>query len=99
MQMQQKQHPLQLTNVPVGVVLPFTGDEPPYGFLLCDGRELPINQYVELFGVIGTKFGGDGVTTFGLPFEFRVGTVMSSSLISLKNPLGGLTNVKTIIKH
>jgi Phage Tail Collar Domain/Collagen triple helix repeat (20 copies) len=37
------------------------------GALPADGRILPINQYTAVFSLIGTNFGGDGVTNFGLP--------------------------------
>jgi microcystin-dependent protein len=39
----------------------------PRGWALCNGQLLPINQYEALFQLIGTTFGGDGNTTFGLP--------------------------------
>jgi len=35
--------------------------------LVCDGRLLPIELYWNLFNVIGTRYGGDGVTYFALP--------------------------------
>jgi hypothetical protein len=37
------------------------------GALPADGRLLQISQYTAVFSLIGTNFGGDGVTTFGLP--------------------------------
>ncbi|WP_263355822.1 tail fiber protein [Acidicapsa ligni] len=37
------------------------------GALPADGRLLPINQNVAVFSIMGTRFGGDGITTFGLP--------------------------------
>jgi microcystin-dependent protein len=37
------------------------------GWLPCDGRLLQINQYQILFSLLGTMYGGDGRTTFGLP--------------------------------
>jgi hypothetical protein len=37
------------------------------GALPADGRLLPINQYTPLFSVIGTYFGGNGTSNFGLP--------------------------------
>jgi microcystin-dependent protein len=37
------------------------------GALPADGRLLPINGNTPLFSVLGTRFGGDGVTNFGLP--------------------------------
>jgi hypothetical protein len=33
----------------------------------CDGRTLSIAQNTALFSLIGTKYGGNGVTTFNLP--------------------------------
>src|SRR5262245_43462552 len=39
----------------------------PNGFLPCDGSLQPIAQYDVLFNLIGTTYGGDGMTTFGLP--------------------------------
>ncbi|WP_299658224.1 phage tail protein [uncultured Tateyamaria sp.] len=37
------------------------------GFALCQGQLLPISQNTALFSLLGTNFGGDGRTTFGLP--------------------------------
>ncbi len=39
----------------------------PRGWALCDGQILPINQNQSLFSLLGTTYGGDGRTTFGLP--------------------------------
>lgn len=39
----------------------------PRGSALCDGQLLPISQNSALFSLLGTTFGGDGRTTFGLP--------------------------------
>lgn len=39
----------------------------PVGWHLCDGTLLPISQYDALYALIGTTYGGDGVTTFALP--------------------------------
>jgi microcystin-dependent protein len=35
--------------------------------MLADGRLLPINQATALFSLLGTMYGGDGVTTFRIP--------------------------------
>ena len=35
--------------------------------LPCNGQILSISQYSPLFALLGTKFGGDGSTTFALP--------------------------------
>ena len=39
----------------------------PKGWALCNGQLLPINQNQALFSLLGTTFGGNGVTTFALP--------------------------------
>ena len=39
----------------------------PRGWAHCDGQYLPINQNQSLFSLMGTYYGGDGRTTFGLP--------------------------------
>ena len=40
---------------------------PPKGWATCDGQLLPISQNTALFSLLGTNFGGDGKSTFGLP--------------------------------
>jgi microcystin-dependent protein len=39
----------------------------PKGWALCNGQLLPINQNQALFSLLGTTYGGNGQTTFGLP--------------------------------
>ena len=39
----------------------------PRSWAKCDGQLLAINQNETLFSLLGTAFGGDGRTTFGLP--------------------------------
>ena len=39
----------------------------PTGWALCNGQLLPISQNTALFSLLGTQFGGNGTTTFGLP--------------------------------
>lgn len=45
----------------------FGGNFAPQGFALCDGQLLAISQNDALFSLLGTTYGGDGRTTFGLP--------------------------------
>jgi microcystin-dependent protein len=40
---------------------------PPKGWALCNGQLLPINQNQALFALLGTRYGGNGQTTFALP--------------------------------
>lgn len=39
---------------------------PPSGWLLCNGQTLSINTYQALFALLGTTYGGNGITTFAL---------------------------------
>jgi microcystin-dependent protein len=40
---------------------------PPRGYALCQGQSMSIAEYSALFALIGTTYGGNGVTTFNLP--------------------------------
>lgn len=39
----------------------------PRNWAFCNGQLLPINQNTALFSLLGTTYGGNGVTTFALP--------------------------------
>lgn len=45
----------------------FGGNFAPRSWSFCDGQLLAISQYNALFSLLGTTYGGDGRTTFGLP--------------------------------
>src|SRR5690242_12654423 len=45
----------------------FGGNFAPVGWALCNGQLLPISQNTALFSLLGTNYGGDGKSTFGLP--------------------------------
>jgi len=51
----------------LGQITMFGGNFAPRGWALCDGQLLSISQYSALFSLLGTTYGGDGRTTFGLP--------------------------------
>jgi microcystin-dependent protein len=40
---------------------------PPNGWADCSGQLLSISQFSALFSLLGTAYGGNGTTTFGLP--------------------------------
>jgi microcystin-dependent protein len=48
----------------------FAGNFAPRGWALCQGQILAIAQNTALFSLLGTTYGGNGQTTFGLP-DFR----------------------------
>jgi microcystin-dependent protein len=51
----------------IGEIVMFGGNFAPQGWALCDGQLLPITSNEALFSILGTSYGGDGRTTFGLP--------------------------------
>lgn len=50
-----------------GQIKIFAGNFAPKGWAFCDGRELDISQYQNLFAVIGINYGGDGIIKFKIP--------------------------------
>lgn len=51
----------------IGEIRLFGGNFAPFGWALCQGQLLPISEYSPLFALIGTTYGGDGITNFALP--------------------------------
>ncbi|WP_308219367.1 tail fiber protein [Flavobacterium sp. NRK1] len=51
----------------IGVIKLFAGNFAPRGFMLCQGQILSISQNTALFAILGTTYGGNGVSTFALP--------------------------------
>lgn len=51
----------------VGEIRMFAGNFAPAGWMFCSGQLLPISENETLFQLIGTTYGGDGQSTFGLP--------------------------------
>lgn len=51
----------------LGEIKIFAGNFAPKGWFTCEGQTLNIAQYTALFSLLGTTYGGDGVTTFKLP--------------------------------
>jgi microcystin-dependent protein len=76
----------------IGEVMPFAGNFVPTDYLPADGRLLPIAQYTTLFALIGTTYGGDGMTTFALP-DLRGRTIIGASTA---DPLGTLVGSPTV---
>ena len=51
----------------IGQISLFGANFCPRGWSNADGQLLPISQHTALFSILGTTYGGDGRTTFGLP--------------------------------
>ena len=54
----------------VGMISMFGFNFTPLGWIPCDGRLLSIAEYEILYSLIGTTYGGDGMTNFAVP-DFR----------------------------
>ena len=51
----------------IGQIIMFGGNFAPRSWAFCNGQLLAISQNTALFSILGTTYGGDGRTTFGLP--------------------------------
>ena len=51
----------------LGQIIPVSFNFPPKGWAFCNGATLPINQNQAMFSLLGTTYGGNGVTTFQFP--------------------------------
>ncbi|MFL5741701.1 MAG: phage tail protein [Flavisolibacter sp.] len=51
----------------IAFVTPFAGNFAPRNWALCQGQILSISQNTALFSLLGTTYGGNGQSTFGLP--------------------------------
>jgi microcystin-dependent protein len=55
----------------------FAGNFAPRGWMLCQGQLLSIAQWTAVFALVGTTYGGNGQTTFGIP-DFRGRTALGT---------------------
>jgi len=81
----------------IGQIIMFGGTFAPRGWAFCEGQLLPISQYTAMFSILGTIYGGDGRTTFGLPdlrgrAAFHAGHGPGLTTRSLGQKSGGETN-------
>lgn len=53
--------------IQTGTIIISQAPEIPSGFLLCDGSEIKIDEYEDLYAVIGTTYGQSDSTTFCIP--------------------------------
>lgn len=80
----------------LGTIMLVAFDYPPAGWAFCQGQMLSIQQYQALYALVGTRYGGDGASTFALPdLRGRVpvgpGTLGSQTL-QLGNKAGAASN-------
>ncbi len=51
----------------IGEIRQFGFNFAPNGWAMCNGQLLPISQNTALFTLLGTTYGGDGISNFALP--------------------------------
>ncbi|MGN7888179.1 phage tail protein [Dyadobacter sp. 22481] len=76
----------------IGEIKLFAGNFAPIGWLFCDGSLLLIKDYEVLFDLLGTTYGGDGVTNFALP-DLRSRVALGQSELF---PIGQKAGMETI---
>jgi microcystin-dependent protein len=75
----------------------FGGNFAPYGWAMCNGQLMAISQNTALFAILGTNFGGNGVSTFGLPdFRGRVPVSQGQGLGLSTYVVGELTGTENV---
>lgn len=67
----------------------------PRGWAICDGSALPINQNQALYSLLGTYYGGDGITTFKLP-DLRGRTAIHTTDAQPGRPMGEENHTLTV---
>ena len=70
----------------IGEIRAFAGNYAPQDWAMCDGSIINIVGNEALFSLLGTTYGGNGATTFGLP-DLR-GRLMVNRGQLLSNPQG-----------
>ena len=90
-------------SIPIGSIIPFSGNITPAGYLPCNGGIYNNGEYQKLFSVVGTTYGTGGgasaATTFKVPdlngkTIVGTGTAPSSSLNRKLAETGGLDKVR-----
>lgn len=56
-----------MTEPFVAEIKMFGGNFAPVNYAFCDGQLMPISQNSALFSLLGTTYGGNGISTFALP--------------------------------
>lgn len=82
-----------IEGVNTGLIVPWSSNSTPSGFLDCDGTAVSRSTYATLFSVIGTTYGtGDGSTTFNVP-DLTDRTIVGKSPTKALASSGGANTV------
>lgn len=81
----------------IGQIEAFAFKFPPRGWAQCNGQLLSIQQNQALFALLGTAFGGNGTTTFGLPdLRGRLAVSQGSSPSGQRYVMGEMVGSETV---
>jgi microcystin-dependent protein len=72
----------------IGDIRMFGGNFAPASYAMCNGQLLAIVQNEALFALLGTTYGGDGVSTFQLP-DLRGRVPIHSGNVFVQGEVGG----------
>jgi microcystin-dependent protein len=87
----------------LGTICVFGFNFAPYGWQYCNGQILPISTNAALFSLLGTYYGGNGTSTFGLPNlqgrnAIHMGQLQGGSLYTI-GEFAGVDNVTVLISN
>lgn len=88
----------------IGIIKIFAGNFAPKGWAFCQGQTMQINTNQALFAILGTVYGGDGMTTFKLPnYQGLIPVGMGKSPVTgtvyTEGKNGGVTNVALTVAN
>lgn len=88
-----------IPSVPVGAIFPYAGINPPTGYLFCDGSEVLISVYAQLYTILGNTYRNKaslvGEGSFALPDlrgRFPLGKDDMDNKLDILTPNGTLIN-------
>lgn len=82
--------------MPIGSSVDFWGTVAPTNWLFCDGAVYQIATYPKLGALLGSKYGGDGTTTFGVPNLGGLVIMGANATYALGATGGEATHVLTV---
>lgn len=81
----------------IGEICCFGFNFAPRGWAQCNGQPMSIAQYSALYAILGTTYGGDGVTTFDLPnLQGRIPMHWGTSNTGLSTTIGEVLGTTTV---
>jgi microcystin-dependent protein len=82
----------------LGEIRLFAGSFPPLNWAFCDGQILNIADHDALYTLIGTAYGGDGITTFALP-DLRSRVPIHRGPANAYSSFGGVESVTLTVQQ